>query len=94
VASYPNKIRHFYFQIIAGVVNIENYLKNSQAQVRRILNSYPSIIADVDLAIAKVHPPFKLMNTVQVVTLAPPGSSPPGNEQFYNYQKILVVQKR
>jgi len=86
--------KHFYFQIIGGVVNILNYQNNSLAKVRRISAFYIPSNTKVDLAIAKVHRPFRFINTVQGITLTPAGPLPPGNKQFYNLQKRLLVQNK
>jgi len=73
---------HFYFQIIAGVLNVVNFENTSLAQVRRISNTHIPPLRHVDLAIVEVHQPFLFMNTVKEVSLAPFGFIPPGNSHL------------
>ena len=80
-----NETKLFYFQIIAGVINVIRYENRTVVQVRRISNIYVPNITDVDLAIGKVHQPFQFIYTVNGVTLESAGPLPPGNEYFYNF---------
>ncbi len=75
---YKNVTKYFYFQIIAGTINVVNFANKSVIQIRRVSSIYTPQLKHVDLSIVKVNLPFEFIYTVQGVTLAQSGYIPPG----------------
>jgi hypothetical protein len=74
---YKKVSKYFYFQIIAGTINVVNFANKSVIQIRRVSSIYMPQLKHVDLSIVKVNLPFEFIYTVQGVTLAQSGYIPP-----------------
>jgi hypothetical protein len=74
-------------------VNITNFQRRRGVQMRRISNVYIPNNSNADVAIVKVDLPFKFINFIQEITLAPAGFIPPGKKLCDIFQRCKVQFK-